>query len=63
MPYAIWCAARHLDDLVEALWATVSASGDMDTTCAIVGSVVAARIGLDRAPSEWLNAREPLPSP
>jgi hypothetical protein len=36
VPYSIWCAARHLDDLVEALWTTVSAGGDMDTTCAIV---------------------------
>jgi ADP-ribosylglycohydrolase len=62
VPYAIWCAARHLDDLVEALWATVSAGGDMDTTCAIVGGIVAARTGLDATPREWLNAREPLPA-
>lgn len=61
VPYAIWCAARHLDDLVEAMWATVSAGGDMDTTCAIVGGIVAARTGLDRVPAEWLTAREPLP--
>jgi ADP-ribosylglycohydrolase len=32
VPYAIWCAARHLDDLIEALWATASAGGDIDTT-------------------------------
>jgi ADP-ribosylglycohydrolase len=62
VPYAIWCGARHLDDLVEALWATVSGGGDMDTTSAILGGVVAARTGLGRVPSEWLNAREPLPS-
>jgi ADP-ribosylglycohydrolase len=62
-PYAIWYAARHLDDLVEALWATVSAGGDMDTTCAIVGGIVAARTGLSAVPSEWLNAREPFRSP
>jgi ADP-ribosylglycohydrolase len=61
VPYAIWCAARHLEDLVEALWATVSAGGDMDTTCAIVGGIVAARTGMDRVPGEWLDAREPLP--
>ncbi|MGW0431269.1 ADP-ribosylglycohydrolase family protein [Micromonospora sp. NPDC003197] len=61
VPYAIWCAARHLDNLVEALWATVSAGGDMDTTCAIVGGIVAARTGLDDVPDEWLNAREALP--
>jgi ADP-ribosylglycohydrolase len=61
VPYAIWCAARHLDDLVEALWATVSAGGDMDTTCAIVGGIVAARTGVERVPGEWLAAREPVP--
>ncbi|MGI5182678.1 ADP-ribosylglycohydrolase family protein [Dactylosporangium sp. CA-152071] len=61
VPYAIWCAARHLDDLAEALWATVSAGGDMDTTCAIVGGIVAARTGLDGVPAEWVDAREPLP--
>lgn len=61
VPYSIWCAARHLDDLVEALWTTVGAGGDVDTTCAIVGGIVAARTGLAGVPDEWLNAREPLP--
>jgi len=61
VPFAIWCAARHLDDLTEALWATVSAGGDVDTTCAIVGGVVGARTGLSRVPGEMLAAREPLP--
>src|SRR5258708_36147135 len=37
VPLALWCAARHLDDYEEALWLTVSALGDRDTTCAIVG--------------------------
>ena len=62
VPYAIWCAARHLDDLPEALWATVSAGGDIDTTCAIVGGIVAGRTGLHAVPEEWLSAGEPLPS-
>lgn len=62
VPYAIWCAARHLDDLPEALWATASAGGDIDTTCAIVGGIVAARTGLDGVPAAWLAACEPLPA-
>ncbi len=62
VPYAIWCAARHLDDLPEALWATASAGGDIDTTCAIVGGIVAARTGLDTVPVGWLTACEPLPA-
>ena len=60
VPYALWCAARHLDDLTEALWATASAGGDMDTTCAIVGGIVAARTGLDGVPAAWLASCEPL---
>jgi ADP-ribosylglycohydrolase len=61
VPYAVWCAARHLDDLVEALWATASAGGDTDTTCAIVGGIVAPRTGLAAVPATWLAAREPVP--
>ncbi|MER7281160.1 ADP-ribosylglycohydrolase family protein [Dactylosporangium sp. NPDC000244] len=38
-----------------------SAGGDMDTTCAMVGGIVAARTGLDGVPGEWVNAREALP--
>ncbi len=49
VPYAIWCAARHLDNLEEALWATASAGGDVDTTCAIAGGIVAARARAARA--------------
>ncbi|SDM64427.1 ADP-ribosylglycohydrolase family protein [Allokutzneria albata] len=61
VPFALWCAARHLDDLVEALWVTAAAGGDVDTTCAIVGGVVAARTGLDGVPQDWLDSSEPLP--
>ncbi|GAA1593807.1 ADP-ribosylglycohydrolase family protein [Actinoplanes couchii] len=60
VPFTIWCAAAHLDDLPEALWATASAGGDTDTTCAIVGGIVAARTGLDAVPAAWLEACEPI---
>jgi ADP-ribosylglycohydrolase len=60
VPFALWCAARHLDDLAEALWTTVSAGGDMDTNCAIVGGIVAARTGFDGVPAAWSAAGEPL---
>ena len=62
VPYAIWCAARHLDDLTEALWATALAGGDVDTTCAIVGGIIAGRTGLTGVPADWLSACEPLPT-
>ncbi|WP_063838316.1 ADP-ribosylglycohydrolase family protein [Saccharothrix sp. ST-888] len=61
VPFALWCAARHLDDYESALWATVSAGGDVDTTCAIVGGIVAARVGTDGIPTAWRDAAEPLP--
>jgi ADP-ribosylglycohydrolase len=62
VPFALWCAARHLARYEEALWATVAGLGDRDTTCAIVGSIVALAVGRDRLPAAWLAAREPLPS-
>lgn len=61
VPFAVWCAARHVDDLTEALWATASAGGDVDTTCAVVGGIVAGRTGLAGVPDEWWKLREPLP--
>jgi ADP-ribosylglycohydrolase len=57
VPFSLWCAARFIDSYEEALWATVSALGDRDTTCAIVGSIVALR---SPVPGAWLEAREPL---
>ncbi|MFV6027014.1 ADP-ribosylglycohydrolase family protein [Streptomyces sp. NPDC056264] len=62
VPYALWCAAGHLDDLHEGLWLTVAGRGDIDTTCAIAGGVVAARTGVAALPAAWHAAREPLPS-
>ncbi|XVV17733.1 ADP-ribosylglycohydrolase family protein [Actinoplanes sp. CA-131856] len=59
VPFALWCAARHPGDLAAALWATASAGGDVDTTCAIAGGVVGARTGVDGLPAEWLAAAEP----
>lgn len=61
VPFALWCAANHPDDLQECLWVTVSGLGDMDTTCAIAGGVVAARTGVAALPPAWHAAREALP--
>jgi ADP-ribosylglycohydrolase len=62
VPFALWSAAGHLDDLPEALWQTVAGWGDRDTTCAISGGVVAARTGTGAVPAPWLQAREPIPA-
>jgi ADP-ribosylglycohydrolase len=61
VPFAIWCAAHHLDDHDAAIWATVSGLGDRDTTCAIVGGIVASFLGAEGIPSLWLDRRETLP--
>lgn len=61
VPFCVWMAGAHLDDYEEALWQTVSVHGDMDTTCAIVGGIVAANVGIDGIPAAWREAREPLP--
>jgi ADP-ribosylglycohydrolase len=60
VPFALWCAVRHLTRFEEALWATVSGFGDRDTTCAIVGGIVSLAVGWEALPSKWLAAREPL---
>jgi len=61
VPFVLWCAAQHLNNYVEALWLTASGLGDVDTTCAMVGGIVAAYTGLEGIPAEWLRQREPLP--
>lgn len=60
VPFTLWCAARHLVDFEDAMWTTVSGLGDRDTTCAIVGGLVALSAGTDSVPAEWLRSREPL---
>ncbi|MFD5465985.1 ADP-ribosylglycohydrolase family protein [Kitasatospora sp. NPDC127059] len=61
VPFALWSAAHHLDSLTDALWTTAEGLGDVDTTCAITGGVVAARTGLGGDTAHWLAGREPLP--
>jgi ADP-ribosylglycohydrolase len=67
VPFCLWVAAWHLADYPAAIAACVDARGDVDTTCAITGGVVAAFTGLGTrdgaigVPEEWLQQREPLP--
>lgn len=62
VPFVLWCAARHLGNYEEALWLTVSGLGDRDTTCAMVGGIVACCTGLEGIPAAWRQGREPLPT-
>ena len=60
VPFVVWCACQWPDDYEEALWNTVSAGGDRDTTCAMVGGILALRLGMDGLPATWLDAVESL---
>ncbi|WP_438485500.1 ADP-ribosylglycohydrolase family protein [Streptomyces sp. S186] len=60
VPFTLWAAARNLGDFEGAFWTTVRAGGDVDTTCGIVGGIVAAAPG-GTPPREWLARTEPLP--
>ena len=57
MPYCVWVALQHRSSLEEALWQTVSGLGDRDTTCAIVGGMLAASVPESTIPREWLAFR------
>lgn len=61
LPLCFWVAARYTGDFEESMWTTVSALGDRDTTCAIVGGMVAPLLGREALPHTWLDAREALP--
>ncbi|WBB71627.1 ADP-ribosylglycohydrolase family protein [Micromonospora sp. WMMD1128] len=64
VPFTLWVAATLLHDYPAAIRACVEAGGDVDTTAAIVGGIVAAYTGVGTpggVPEGWLTAREPLP--
>ncbi|OHV34210.1 hypothetical protein BCD49_24355 [Pseudofrankia sp. EUN1h] len=61
VPFALWAAARHLTDYEQAFWTTAATGGDVDTTCAIVGGIVGAHLGVQGLPGDWRTTIEPLP--
>ncbi|MGW1893025.1 ADP-ribosylglycohydrolase family protein [Streptomyces sp. NPDC002004] len=60
VPFALWSAARSLGDYEGAFWGTARVGGDVDTTCAIVGGVVASDPA-GAPPEQWSERTEPLP--
>ncbi|CAM5243718.1 ADP-ribosylglycohydrolase family protein OS=Streptomyces tendae OX=1932 GN=GUR47_34760 PE=4 SV=1 [Streptomyces tendae] len=61
VPFALWSAARALGDYETAFWTTAQVGGDVDTTCAIVGGVIAAgKAGAP--PAEWAGRVEAWPA-
>ncbi|MFF2083484.1 ADP-ribosylglycohydrolase family protein [Nocardia sp. NPDC058176] len=67
VPFTLWVSATFLADYPAAITACVEAGGDVDTTAAIVGGIVAAHTGtgthgaIRGVPESWLSAREALP--
>jgi ADP-ribosylglycohydrolase len=62
VPFALWCAAAPSLSFEEAIWLNLSGLGDCDTTSAIVGGIVALRVGLEGVPPAWRAACEPPPT-
>ncbi|MFF4707676.1 ADP-ribosylglycohydrolase family protein [Streptomyces sp. NPDC001288] len=60
VPFALWSAARALGDYEMAFWTTAGVGGDVDTTCAIVGGVLAAGAA-GAPPAAWAERTEALP--
>lgn len=58
VPFAIWCAAHHLDNFEEAMWKAVSILGDRDTICAIVGGITMMSTNENNIPQAWLDSVE-----
>lgn len=56
VPFCLWCAAYFYISVEEALWTAVSALGDRDTICAIVGGMVS--LFADELPQKWLSYME-----
>lgn len=62
VPLALWLAARHSSDYVEAMLTAARVAEDVDTVCAITGGVIAAGSGEVVIPADWQAACEPLPT-
>lgn len=61
VPFVLYCAGEWLDNYEEAIWQTMSGGGDVDTTCAMVGGIVALYTGYGGIPQKWRGHREKLP--
>ncbi len=55
---AVYCAIRYKDDYVGAVRRAVNIPGDSDSVGCITGGLVAARLGLQAIPSDWIPRLE-----
>ncbi|MBU6955244.1 ADP-ribosylglycohydrolase family protein [Hahella sp. HN01] len=59
VPISLWFSSHYINCFSDAIWETLSALGDRDTTCAITGSIVSLN-HLNVIPHHWIEKREPL---
>ena len=55
---AIYCALKYENDFDKALIASVNHSGDSDSTGAVTGNILGARLGLEEIPEKYINNLE-----
>ena len=60
-PMVVLASLRHRDDYRQAVTSLIDCGGDTDTTAAIAGGMVGARLGPAALPSEWLKAYSDWP--
>jgi ADP-ribosyl-[dinitrogen reductase] hydrolase len=53
VPVAIYAAIRHRVDFSSAIADVIACGGDTDTTAAMTGALVGARVGLEGIPQSW----------
>jgi ADP-ribosylglycohydrolase len=59
VPFCLWVASHYAHDYTAAIRTAVFGKGDSDTTCAIVGGIVA--LSCPAIPQRLIESREPLP--
>ena len=55
VPISLWSVYHNMNNFEESLWKTVSALGDRDTTCAIVGGISIMNSKEEFIPDNWIN--------
>jgi ADP-ribosylglycohydrolase len=55
---AMYCCVKHPDDYVAAVRLGANMDGDSDSVACIAGGILAARLGLEAIPSDWVARLE-----
>lgn len=55
---AVYCCLKYQDDFSRAVIAAVNHSGDSDSTGAIAGNIVGAKLGIEAIDKKWLRGLE-----